>query len=58
MLDEIGRYLTVAKGVVVGAKTFADQTVAFIMALIAAVKAKKNAVLVLTTTETTDVFRR
>lgn len=56
MLDEIGRYLTVAKGIVVGAKTLADQTVAFIMALIAAVKAKKNAVLVLTTTETTDVF--
>lgn len=56
MLDEIARYLAVAKGVVVGAKTLADQTVAFIMALIAAVKAKKNAVLVLTTTETTDVF--
>jgi hypothetical protein len=56
MIDEIPRYLEVVKGIVVGGNTLANQTVTFIVALIAAVKQKQKSVFVLTTTETTDVF--
>jgi Protein of unknown function (DUF499) len=56
MIDEIARYLTVAAGVKTGENTLADQTVAFMMSLIRAVEAKPHAVLVVTTTEATDVF--
>lgn len=56
MIDEIARYLTVAAGVKTGDNTLADQTVAFMMSLIRAIEAKPHAVLVVTTTEATDVF--
>jgi hypothetical protein len=56
MIDEIARYLTVAAGIVTGDNTLAVQTNAFLPALARAVEAKPNAVLVITTTETTDVF--
>lgn len=56
LMDEIARYLATAAGHQVGDSTLARQTVSFLMALMEAVDAKPNAVLVVTTTEVTDAF--
>lgn len=56
LIDEIARYLATAAGHAVGASTLARQTVSFLMALMEAVDARPNAVLVVTTTEVTDAF--
>jgi hypothetical protein len=56
LLDEIARYLTTAAGKQVGTKTLADQTVAFLMALMEAVASQANATVVITTTQVTDAF--
>jgi hypothetical protein len=56
LIDEIARYYAVAKGVAVGQTTLAGQTTAFLMALMEAVDALPNAVLVITTTGLTDAF--
>lgn len=56
LIDEIARYYAVAKGVTVGQSTLAGQTTAFLMALMEAVDALPNAVLVITTTGLTDAF--
>jgi hypothetical protein len=56
LIDEIARYLATAAGHQVGDSTLARQTVSFLMALMEAVDAKPNAVLVVTTTEVTDAF--
>src|SRR5690606_4349204 len=52
----IARYYTTARGHRVGSSTLAQQTSAFLMALLAAVDSLPNAVLVFTTTEVTDAF--
>jgi hypothetical protein len=56
LIDEIARYLATAAGQKVGESTLARQTVSFLMALMEAVDAKSNAVLVVTTTDVTDAF--
>jgi predicted AAA+ superfamily ATPase len=56
LIDEIARYLTAADGRSVGKGTLANQTTAFLMSLMAAVGAKPNASLVLSTTQITDSF--
>jgi predicted AAA+ superfamily ATPase len=56
LVDEIARYYKVARGVRVGDTTLAGQTTAFLMALMEAVDALPNAVLVITTTGLTDAF--
>lgn len=56
LIDEIARYLRVARGVTVGRSTLAGQMNAFLMALMEAVDALPHAVLVLTTTAQTDAF--
>jgi Protein of unknown function (DUF499) len=56
LIDEIARYLAVAEGRGVVASTLADQTVAFLMALIEAVSSEENACVVITTTAVTDAF--
>lgn len=56
LIDEIARYLATAAGHPVGESTLARQTVSFLMALMEAVDAKPNAVLVITTTDVTDAF--
>lgn len=56
MIDEIARYYRTASGVGVGTGTLAGQTTAFLMALAEAVDNSPRAVLVLTTTATTDAF--
>lgn len=56
MIDEIARYYRIASGVGVGTGTLAGQTTAFLMALAEAVDNSPRAVLVLTTTATTDAF--
>jgi hypothetical protein len=56
LLDEIARYYLVASGVKVGDTTLAEQTTAFLMALMEAVDALEHAVLVITTTGLTDAF--
>ena len=56
LIDEIARYLATAAGQKVADSTLARQTVSFLMALMEAVDAKPNAVVVITTTEVTDAF--
>ncbi|MFE1433050.1 DUF499 domain-containing protein [Streptomyces griseoaurantiacus] len=56
LVDEIARYYQVAKGVRVGDTTLAQQTTAFLMALMEAVDGLPHAVLVITTTGVTDAF--
>jgi predicted AAA+ superfamily ATPase len=56
LVDEIARYYAVARGVKVGEGGLAGQTNAFLMALMEAVDALPNAVLVITTTGLTDAF--
>lgn len=56
LLDELARYLTTADGVEVGRKTLADQTVAFLMALMEAAAGEPHTSVVVTMTETTDPF--
>ncbi|WP_162466148.1 DUF499 domain-containing protein [Streptomyces taklimakanensis] len=56
LIDEIARYYQVAKGVRVGESTLAQQTTAFLMALMEAVDGLPRAVLVITTTGVTDAF--
>lgn len=56
LLDELARYLVVARGVAVGGTTLDRLTVAFLMALLEAVDSRPRTVLVLTTTEVTDAF--
>lgn len=56
LVDEIARYYRIASGIAVGTSTLARQTTAFLMALMEAVDASPRAVLVLTTTATTDAF--
>ena len=56
LIDEIARYLATAAGQKVADSTLARQTVSFLMALMEAVDAKPNAVVVITTTDVTDAF--
>lgn len=56
MIDEVARYLAVADGRSVGNSTLAQQTTAFLMALMEAIGAQPNAALVVTTTQATDAF--
>ena len=56
LIDEIARYLAVAEARAVGGNNLAEQTTAFLMALIESVAAKANACLVITTTQVTDAF--
>lgn len=56
LIDEIARYLAVAEGRQVGKSTLAEQTTAFLMALMEAVGGQSNSVLVITTTQITDAF--
>ena len=56
LIDEIARYLAVAEGKAVQKSTLADQTTAFLMALMEAVAAEPNAAVVITTTQVTDAF--
>jgi hypothetical protein len=56
LIDEIARYYTTARGVLVGSTTLAQQTTSFLMALMEAVDALPHAVLVITTTASSDVF--
>nr|MBA2437809.1 ATP-binding protein [Acidimicrobiia bacterium] len=56
LIDEIARYLAVAEGRKVGTGTLANQTTAFLMALMEAVAAQPAAAVVLTTTQVTDAF--
>jgi hypothetical protein len=56
LIDEIARYLAVARGREVGQTTLDVQTTAFLMALLEAVATSPKAVVVLTTTEVTDAF--
>jgi hypothetical protein len=56
LIDEIARYLAVAEGKAVQKSTLADQTTAFLMALMEAVAGEPNAALVITTTQVTDAF--
>ena len=56
LIDELARYLEIANGVDVGDTTLARQTVAFLMALMAAVDSHPRASLVVTTTQVTDAF--
>lgn len=56
LIDEIARYYATARGVKVEDSTLAGQTTSFLMALMEAVDASPNAVLVITTTGLTDVF--
>lgn len=56
LLDELARYLTVASGHPVGTKTLADQTVAFLMALLEVAAATKHLVVVYTLASSHDAF--
>lgn len=56
LIDEIARYLAVAEGKAVHGSTLADQTTAFLMALMEAVAGEARAALVITTTQVTDAF--
>lgn len=56
LIDEIARYLAVAEGRQVAKSTLAQQTTAFLMALMEAVGSQPNAALVITTTQVTDAF--
>ena len=56
LIDEIARYITVARGVAVANSTLAGQTTAFLMSLMEAVDGLPHAVVVITTTGLTDAF--
>lgn len=56
LLDELARYLAAAQGVPVGKTTLADQTVAFLMALMEAAAGEPRTCVVVTMTEPTDPF--
>lgn len=56
LIDEIARYLAVAEGKAVQSSTLADQTTAFLMALMEAVASEPHAAVVITTTQVTDAF--
>ena len=56
MLDEMARYLEVASGVVVGNSTLADQTVAFLMALLEYAASVDHVVVVYTLAGSADAF--
>jgi len=56
LIDEIARYLAVAEGRPVAKSTLGAQTIAFLMALLEAVAAQAQAVVVITTTQVTDAF--
>jgi Protein of unknown function (DUF499) len=56
LIDEIARYYETAQGKAVGGSNLARQTTAFLMALMEAVDAQPNAVLVITTTSVTEAF--
>lgn len=56
LIDEIARYMTVARGVAVANSNLASQTTAFLMSLMEAVDGCPHAVLVITTTGLTDAF--
>lgn len=56
LIDEIARYYLTARGRVVAGSNLARQTTSFLMALMEAVDAQPNAVLVITTTAVTDAF--
>jgi len=56
LLDELARYLTVASGYRVETKTLADQTVAFLMALLEVATAAKQLVVVYTLASSQDAF--
>ncbi len=55
MLDEVARYLRVAKGAV-GKTSLAEQTVAFLMSLLKFASEKERVVVVLTLAESSDAF--
>ena len=56
MLDEMARYLEVASGVKVGESTLADQTVAFLMALLEYAASVNHVVVVYTLAGSADAF--
>lgn len=56
MLDEVARYLEVADGVVVGNSTLADQTTAFLMALLEYAASVDHVVAVYTLASSGDAF--
>lgn len=56
LIDEIARYLAVAEGKAVHRSSLADQTTAFLMALMEAVASEPRAAVVITTTQVTDAF--
>ncbi len=56
LIDELARYLEVAQGVKVGKSTLADQTTAFLMALLDAASSADRAVVVYTLASSTDAF--
>ncbi len=56
MLDEMARYLEVASGVKVGESTLADQTVAFLMALLEYAASVDHVVVVYTLAGSADAF--
>jgi Protein of unknown function (DUF499) len=56
LIDEIARYYETAQGRAVAGSNLARQTTAFLMALMEAVDAQSNAVLVITTTSVTEAF--
>lgn len=55
MIDEVARYLRVAKGVV-GKTSLAEQTVAFLMSLLKFASEKERVVVVLTLADSADAF--
>ncbi len=56
MLDELARHLTVGAGVTVGDSTLADQTVAFLMALLEYAASVDDVVVVYTLASSADAF--
>jgi len=58
MIDEIARYLRVAKGKMVGKSTLADQIAPFLMSLFEMAAAKSNVVVIYTLAGLDDAFRQ
>jgi SpoVK/Ycf46/Vps4 family AAA+-type ATPase len=56
LIDELARYLTVAAGITVGKSTLADQTTAFLMALLEAVGTEARTSVVITLTAETEAY--
>ncbi len=56
LIDELARYYSTARGKQVAESTLAEQTTAFLMALMEAIDRVPHAVLVITTSEVTDAF--